>query len=259
MKLQDAVVLITGASSGFGAATARRLGAGGAQLALAARSHRQLDALAAELRRSGAQAVALPADVTSDADVARLAEATLARFGRIDVLINNAGFGLLNSIAEAEPRELEEMLAVNLVGAARCIRAVLPHMLARNSGQIVNVASLAALLGMRNFGYYSATKAGLLALTRSMQQDLAGTGVRCVAICPGAARTPFFHRARVERVPRTAFLIPWLSDDEVAAVIVRAVERDAVGEILIPRLAHPLMRLANATPWLARHVVRLFG
>lgn len=259
MKLRGAVILITGASSGFGAASARRLAAAGARLVLAARSHEQLDALAAEIRRSGGEAVALPADVTSNSAVERLVEAALARFGRIDVLINNAGFGLLNSVVDAEVRELEEMLAVNLVGAARCIRAVLPHMRAQGGGQIVNMASLAGLLGMRNFGYYSATKAGLLALTRSMQQDLAGTGVHCVAICPGAARTPFFQRAQLERVPRTAFLIPWLSDDDVAAVIVRAVEANANGEIIIPRIAHPLIRLANATPWLARHVVRIFS
>ena len=190
MNLRGCVILITGASSGFGAATARRCGAAGAQLALAARSHTQLDELAAAIRKSGGEAVALPADVTREHDVERLVQATLARFGRIDVLVNNAGFGLLNSITEAPVTELEEMLAVNLVGAARCIRAVLPHMLEQRSGQIINVASMAGLLGMRNFGYYGATKAALIALTRSMQQDLTGTGVRCVAICPGAARTP---------------------------------------------------------------------
>ena len=259
MNLRGCVILITGASSGFGAATARRGGAAGARLALAARSHTQLDELAAAIRKSGGEAVALPADVTREHDVERLVQATLARFGRIDVLVNNAGFGVLNSITEAPVAELEEMLAVNLVGAARCIRAVLPHMLEQRSGQIINMASMAGLLGMRNFGYYGATKAALIALTRSMQQDLTGTGVRCVAICPGAARTPFFRRAHIERVPRTAFLIPWLSDDDVASAIVRAVARDSEGEILLPALAHPLMRLANATPWLARHIVRFFG
>jgi uncharacterized protein len=258
LNLRDCVMLITGASSGFGAATARRCGAAGARLALSARSARALDELAASIRRAGGEAVALPADVTRDGDVARLVEAATVRFGRIDVLVNNAGFGILNSTAAAPVAELEAMLAVNLVGAARCAQAVLPSMLARGRGQIVNVSSLAGLLGMRNFGYYGATKAGLIALTRAMQQDLAGTGVRCVAIIPGAARTPFFRRAGIEKLPRTSLLIPWLSDEHVANAIARAVERDAEGEIILPAVAHPLMRLANASPALARLVVRFF-
>jgi NAD(P)-dependent dehydrogenase (short-subunit alcohol dehydrogenase family) len=130
-------------------------------------------------------------------------------------------------------------------------------MLARRHGQIVNVASMAGLLGMHNFGYYGASKAALIALTRTMQLDLAGAGVRCVAICPGAARTPFFQRAGTEKVPRTAYLIPWLSEEEVARAIVRTVQRDLEGEVLIPAVAHPLIRLANASPALARWVLRL--
>lgn len=257
MNLGGCVMLITGASSGFGAATARRCAAAGAKLALAARSADQLDELAATIRKSGGEAVSLPADVTSDAEVERLVEATLARFRHIDVLVNNAGFGVLNSIRMARVSELEEMLAVNVVGAARCTHAVLPHMLARRRGQIVNIASIAALLSTHNFAYYSASKAALLAMTRAMQLDLAGSGVRCVAICPGAARTPFFRRAEVKKVPRAAHLIPWLSDDDVARTIARAVERDAEGEIIIPPVAHPLVRLANFTPALTRRVLRL--
>lgn len=257
MNLRGSVMLITGASSGFGAATARRCAAAGAHLALAARSAGQLDGLAAAIRKSGGEAVSLPADVTSDADVERLVEATLARFGRVDVLVNSAGFGVLNSIRTAPVSELEEMLAVNVAGAARCVQAVLPHMLARRRGQIVNIASIAGLLSTHNFAYYSASKAALLAMTRAMQLDLSGTGVRCVAICPGAARTPFFRRAAIKKVPRTAYLIPWLSDDDVARTVARAVERDAEGEIVIPRVALPLVRIANFTPALTRRVLRL--
>ncbi|GAB4449278.1 MAG: hypothetical protein OHK0015_54410 [Chloroflexi bacterium OHK40] len=256
MSLNGRVVLVTGASSGFGAATARRCAAAGARLVLAARSAERLDEHAAAIRRAGGEVLALPADVTSDADVERLVEATLVRFGRVDVLVNNAGMGVLNGIAEAPLAELEAMLQVNLLGAVRCIRAVLPPMLAQGQGQIVNVASMAGLLGMPNFAYYGATKAALIALTRSMQQDLADTGVRCVAICPGAARTPFFRHAHIEKLPRTTLLIPWLSDEEVAAVIVHAIARNAEGEILVPALALPLIRLANAFPALARLVVR---
>jgi NADP-dependent 3-hydroxy acid dehydrogenase YdfG len=160
VSLRGRVVLITGASSGVGAATALRCGVGGARLVLAARSVAALEALAASIRRAGGEAIALPADVTRDTEVARLVEAALQRFGRIDVLVNNAGFGILNSMAAAPVAELEAMLAVNLVGAARCVQAVLPHMLAQRSGQIINVASIAGLIGLRNFGYYGATRQG---------------------------------------------------------------------------------------------------
>lgn len=259
MRLQDSVVLITGASSGFGAATALRCAAGGARLVLAARSAAPLDDLAATIRRGGGEAVALPADVTRDDDVARLVEAAVVRFGRIDVLVNNAGFGLLNSVGQAPLAELESQLSVNLVGVARCIEAVLPQMLPRRHGMIVNVASLAGLLGMPNLAYYSATKAGLIGMSRALQQDLKGSGVRCVIVCPGAARTPFFRRADISKMPRTSLLIPWLADVDVARVIARAIERGRDDEIITPALATPLIRLAGATPWLARLVVRLVG
>jgi short-subunit dehydrogenase len=239
-----------------GAATALRCGVGGARLVLAARSVAALEALAASIRRAGGEAIALPADVTRDTEVARLVEAALQRFGRIDVLVNNAGFGILNSMAAAPVAELEAMLAVNLVGAARCVQAVLPHMLAQRSGQIINVASIAGLIGLRNFGYYGATKAGLIALTRALQQDLAGTGVRCSAICPGAVRTPFFRRAGIEKLPRAALLIPWLSDERVAGTIAQIIARNGEHELILPALAHPLIRLANTLPAIARMVVR---
>jgi uncharacterized protein len=257
MSLRGTVMLITGASSGIGAATARRAAAAGARVALAARSADQLDELAVTIRKNGGEAVSLPADVTRDAEVTRLVEATIARFGRLDVLVNNAGFAVLDHVADASLADFEEMLAVNLVGAARCAKAVLPQMLAQRRGQIVNIASMAGLLSMHNFGFYCATKAGLIALTRSMQLDLSGTGVRCVAICPGTVRTPFFRRAGIAKLPRTPYLIPWLADDDVARTILRAVERRAEGEICVPGYVHGLLRLANASPSLARLILRV--
>jgi hypothetical protein len=257
MKLRGRVMLITGASSGIGAATARQCAVAGARVALAARSADQLDALAASIRKSGGEAISLPADITRDAEVTRLVEAAIARYGRVDVLVNNAGFGTLNAIDEAGLDELEAMLAVNLVGAVRCIKAVLPHMLARREGQIVNVASMAGLLAMHNFAFYGATKSALIALTRSMQLDLSGSGVRCVAICPGSVRTPFFRRAGIAKVPRTAYLIPWLDPEQVARTIARTVALDVEGEICVPGYVHGLMRLANASPALARFILRI--
>lgn len=255
MNLPGSVVLITGASSGFGAATARRCAAAGARVALAARSVERLEAIALSIRKQGGDAIALPTDVTQDVDVARLVEATVARFGRIDVLVNSAGVVMLNNIADAQLEELEALLAVNLIGAARCIKAVLPHMRAQGRGQIVNMASIAGLLAMHNCGFYGASKAALVSLNRSLQLDLNDSGIRCVAICPGVARTPFFGRAGLERLPKTAYLVPWLSEETVAETIVRAVEFDRQGEIIVPGFVHGLIRLANTSPALARLVL----
>src|SRR5262245_31661392 len=141
MDLRDQIIVITGASSGFGEMIARRCVAAGARVVLAARSAERLERLAGDLGTD--RALAVPADVVSDADVQRLAETTIERFGRADALINNAGFGVLDRQADARLADLHEMLEVNLCGMVRCTQAFLPHMLARRSGQIVIMASLA--------------------------------------------------------------------------------------------------------------------
>jgi short-subunit dehydrogenase len=202
--------------------------------------------------------------VASDAAAARLAQATLERFGRADVLVNNAGFGVLDSLADARLADLQEMIEVNLFGAVRCIQAFLPHMLARRnldgrkgSGQIVIMASLAGLIATRNMGFYNASKFALVGLSRTLMLELYGTGVRCALICPNVALTGFQQRADIRKYSRISRLAGWVTSDQVAQATVRAIEHRTHGEVLIPRRTVPLVALGAAFPGLARLFLRI--
>lgn len=258
MDLHDKVIVITGASSGFGEQIARRCAAAGARVVLAARSADRLARLADELGAEAGRALAVPTDVTSDAGVAALVAATRAQFGRADVLVANAGFGVLDAVADARLPDLEEMVAVNLYGVVRTVQAFLPDMLARRSGQIVIMASLAGLISTQRMGFYSATKHALVALARALQLELPGTGVRCALICPGIASTGFQQRADEQKYAR---ITRWVSctSDQVAGATVRAIARRTHGEVLVPWYARALVILYTPIPWLSRLVIRMLG
>ena len=258
MDLTDKVIVITGASSGFGEQIARRCAQRGAQVVLAARSVEPLEQLAQQLRTAGGRALAVAADVTSEADVARLASTTLDRCGRADVLVANAGFGVLDRIADAPIDDLREMVEVNLIGTARCIKALLPDMLQRRSGQIVVMASLGGLIATHNMGYYSASKFALIGLARSLMIELYGTGVRCALICPGIAATGFQRRADAAKYPRITRLVGCTSQ-QVAEATVRAIQRRTHGEVVVPWQGRVLSILAHPIPSLSRLVIRLVG
>jgi len=259
MDLRDAVVIVTGASSGIGAATALRCAAEGAVVVLAARSASGLRRVHDQIEASGGSALPLPTDVSDDESVQRLAAAVIERFGRADALVNCAGFGVFEAIQQASFEDLQAMMQVNLYGSVRCIQAFLPHMLARRRGQIVNLASVAGLLATPNLGFYSATKFALVGLTRSLQLDLHGSGVRCALVCPHIVRTPFFQRADLAKVNRIASLLPWLNADDVGRAIVRAIRRGGNGDVVVPAIGRPLLALASALPGLAKLIMRVLG
>jgi uncharacterized protein len=258
VNLRDKVIVITGASSGFGELIARRCAAEGARVVLAARSAERLEQLAAELGARDGRALAVPADVTSAADVERLAAATRERFGRTDVLVANAGFGVFDRIADAPVADLEDLLAVNVVGVARCIKAFLPDMLSRRSGQVVVMASLAGLIPLQNMGFYNTSKHALVAIGRTLLLELHGTGVRCALVCPGVAATGFQQRAAESKYPRFTRLVACTSE-QVANATVRAIRRRTHGELLIPWFARALTTLYAPLPGLSRFVIRLVG
>jgi short-subunit dehydrogenase len=258
VDLRDKVVVITGASSGFGEQIARRCAQRGAQVVLAARSAELLEQLAQELRAQGGRALAVATDVTSDADVARLVDTTLDRFGRADVLVANAGFGVLNRIADAPITELQEMIAVNLLGTTRCVKSFLPSMLRRRSGQLVIMASLGGMIATQNMGYYSASKFALVGLAQTLMIELGGTGVRCALICPGIAPTGFQRRADAAQYARITRLVTCTSP-QVADATVRAIQRRSHGEVVVPWQGRALAILANPIPRLSRLVIRLVG
>jgi len=257
VDLTNSVIVITGASSGFGADIARCAVAAGARVVLAARSATALDQLADELGRDCT--LVQPTDVTSDADVARLAEATFERFGRADVLVNNAGFGVLDRIADAPLADLQAMVDVNVYGMVRCTHAFLPHMLARNSGQIVLMASLAGLIATANMGFYNASKFAVVGFGRTLMLELQGTNVRCAMICPGVAQTGFQRTAPLAKYSRASRLAGFITSEQVAQATVRAIQRRTHGEVLIPRRAGPLAAFGAAFPNVTRRILHFLG
>ncbi|MGY3451592.1 SDR family oxidoreductase [Bradyrhizobium sp. USDA 4353] len=176
----DKVVLITGASSGIGAGIARELAAAGARLLLGARRLDRLEALAAELRAAGRTAEVRALDVTDRADVAAFAEAARALWGHVDVMINNAGIMPLSPMAAMKVEEWDRMVDVNIKGVLNGIAAVLPGMLARGSGHIINIASIGALQVVPTAAVYCATKHAVRAISDGLRQENDKLRVTCI-------------------------------------------------------------------------------
>ena len=189
--------LVTGASAGIGAAMARDLARRGADLVLVARRADRLEALAAECRALGVTAEPVPADLADPA--AR--EALAARFGQVDLLINNAGFGVHAPLAEADWERTERLLAVNVVALTHLTRLFAPGMAARGFGRILQVASVVGFLPVPLFAAYAASKAYVLSLGVALDAELAPRGVRVSVLCPGGTATEFFAVAREGAAP----------------------------------------------------------
>lgn len=178
--MSNKVILITGASSGIGAGIARELAASGAVLLLGARRVDRLQALAAELGQQGAEVAVAALDVTSRASVQQFAEVALAKWGRIDVMINNAGVMPLSPLASLKVDEWDQMIDVNIKGVLYGIAAVLPPMLARAAGHIINIASIGALSVSPTAAVYCATKFAVRAISDGLRQESQQLRVTCI-------------------------------------------------------------------------------
>ncbi len=190
-RVSDKIALITGAGSGIGRATSLLYAREGASVILVGRRRMPLEDVAQEVISSGGRALPLEGDITDEACVRSVVEASLVEFGGIDILINNAGKAQPGRpLHEFTDAMWKEALDVNLTGTFRFIRGVLPHFLKRNRGTIVNVSSASALVGMPNMAGYSAAKSGVVALTRSVAVEYGHLGIRCNCVCPGAVTTP---------------------------------------------------------------------
>jgi uncharacterized protein len=254
MDLKDKTVVITGASSGIGRAAALELARRGAHLVLGARRLEALERTAADCRAFGVRATAVAADVTKPEDCARL----IAAAGDVDVLVNNAGFATFDAIAEAKPDELRAMMETNYFGMVHCTQAVLPRMLERGGGTIVNVASIAGIMGYARMGGYCATKFAVIGFTEALRDEVLERGVRVALVCPGTTETEFFVKAERGKMPGASRLIPGVSPERVARAVCDAAEDGRYRRILplfaaiymrmketFPRLAHLLMRRAS--------------
>ncbi len=186
MLLEGQVAVVTGSGRGIGRAMARRFAAEGAAVVVASRTAAEVEGVAAEIEKHGGRAAGLAADVSCEADCARIVSTARERFGGIHILVNNAGFyGPVKPIEEITPHEWDEVLAVHLRAAFLLTRLVLPEMYARGSGAILNISSISAKAAFTWGSPYAAAKAGMLGLTRVVAAEAARKGVRVNAVCPG--------------------------------------------------------------------------
>lgn len=221
------VCIVTGASSGIGRATALALASDGARLVLASRTETSLEAVAEECRGRGAEALVVPTDVTSAANVERLVQATIDRWGRVDVLVACAGAYIRAHATSLTIEDLERSLAVNFYGTVHCMLGVLPHMLRQGSGHMILVTSMDAKKGLPLDGPYVAAKAAASGLAECMRQDLHGTGVHITTVFPARVDTPLIGSLRV---PAISAKIP---PEAVASAIIKAL-RTRPPEVIIP-------------------------
>lgn len=194
-KLAGQVVIVTGASSGIGEATARRLVRGGARVVISARRQDRLDALARELDPTGAAVLAVAGDVTVDADRRRLVEATLAKFGRIDGLVNNAGYGTRGPVEMVPVDLIRKNYETNVFSLVALTQLVLPTLRAQGDGCIINIGSVAGRIARPLSSIYDSTKHALEALTDGLRGELRPFGVRVALIRPGFIITEFIEAA----------------------------------------------------------------
>ncbi|HZI13061.1 MAG TPA: SDR family oxidoreductase [Myxococcus sp.] len=196
---QRQTALITGASSGIGLDFAWLFAEAGHDLVLVARGEEKLQALAKEVEaKHGVRAVALPADLADPAAPARLVEALKARGLQVDVLVNNAGFGGYGAFVQADAEEQQRMIQVNVLALTVLTRLLLPDMVARKTGRVLNVASTAAFQPGPLMAVYYATKAYVLSFSEALGNELEGTGVTVTCLCPGPTKTGFQGRAKME-------------------------------------------------------------
>ena len=192
MRLSNKVCIVTGGASGIGLATCEVFVREGAKVVIADRDLAAADKAVAALTQKGGQAMAVQCDVSNADSVAGMVQATVAAHGRLDVIVNNAGYGIAGSLSETSDEDWEALMGVNVRGVFLCCKHAIKQMQNNGGGTIVNVASVVAAVGIRNRAAYVASKGAVAAMTRSIALDYVASHIRCNAIAPGTIDTPYY-------------------------------------------------------------------
>ncbi len=260
---QDKVVLVTGGSSGLGLVIAESYGEAGAKVAIAGLEADGVASAAEQLRQSGSNCLGLPADITRQEDVERIVSETLERFGRLDVLVNNAGRSMRGKVLDTTPEQFRDLMELNLIALVRCTRAAVPHLL-KQRGHVVNIGSLAAKSAARWVGAYPATKHAVAAYSQQLRLELEAEGLHVLLVCPGpiARDNPRLYPLEgLEDIPESArrpgagVRVKAIPPEELGRAILRACERRQP-ELVVPAKARLLFVLSQVSPRLGDWLVR---
>ncbi|HEV8334920.1 MAG TPA: SDR family oxidoreductase [Candidatus Polarisedimenticolia bacterium] len=230
---REQVAIVTGAGRGIGRSVSLALGRAGARVVLAARSGDQLEAVAGEIREAGGEAMPVPTDVSREEEVLPLFAAVKERFGRLDVLVNNAGAGAFGPLEEFTAADFDRVLSTNLRGTFLCAREALKIMKPRRSGTIINISSVVGFKGYPRQAAYTASKHGVMGLTKSLAAEAQEFGVRVSAVLPGGVDTELAAQARPDLHPEKL-----LQPEDIARTVMFLLslpERAAIDEIYIRR------------------------
>ncbi len=258
MGLAGRVAVITGASSGIGLAVATHLARAGVAVVMGARRSDRLDAAVDGIRAAGGRAEAVVMDVTSEADVTRMADRAQAAFGGLDLMICNAGFGYYGTVEETPPETMQRMMDVNFMGTYYGARVALPIFRARGRGHLIIVSSIVGQRGIAQMSGYSATKAAQTAFAESLRSEFAGSGIHVSAIFPISTQTEFRHAMARDFGHSVSGLGPEQSMDDVAKAIVSCIRRPRP-EVYPHRLSRALAIINAVAPSFTDRLVTKYG
>lgn len=259
--LEGKVAIVTGASAGIGRCIARRLALAGVNAVLAARRSEPLAMARDELiEQTGVKVLAVPCDVGRLADLQRLVQCTLEAFGRLDIVVNNAGVETFAPFHALTPEQLQSAVQTNLTGALQLTRLAVPVMQSQGWGHVINLSSTAGKYGPPYAAAYAATKAGLIAFTQSLRVEYRSTGIHATAICPGFTLDGgIYERLRAALGRDTPRLIGGTDADRVARAVLRAIRKDQPEVIVNSPPQRPFFALYAAFPRLGEYLFRKFA
>jgi short-subunit dehydrogenase len=252
MSFKQKVVVITGASSGIGAASCIEFAKKGASLVLVARRKNKLEEMQKTLGKFDVKTLVCECDVSQKSQAQKMSKEVLDVFGRVDVLVNNAGFAIYGTVSELTIEDIESQMATNYFGMVYCTKYLLPKMLEQNSGHIVNVASVAASFGLPGIASYCASKFAMLGFSEGLRHELHGTKVGVTVVSPIMVKTNFFDHQSFEKMPK--YSPTTLSAQTVAKAVVSAAASPRL-EIIVPSIIRGAVWAKHTFPYIINPIL----